>query len=39
MSASAPTAKNEDFAFMAVLVFNLMNRKVLFVNRKDIRNC
>ena len=39
MSASAPITNTENFAFMAVLVFNLINRKVLFVNRKDIRNC
>ena len=27
------------FAFIAVLDFKLLNRKVLFVNRKDNRNC
>ena len=27
------------FAFIAVLVFKLISRKVLFINRKDNRNC
>ena len=27
------------FALIAVLVFKLFNRKVLFANRKDNRNC
>ena len=27
------------FAFIAVLVFNLLSRKVLFLNRKDNANC
>ena len=27
------------FAFIAVLVFKLLSRKVLFINRKDNRNC
>ena len=27
------------FAFMAVLVFKLLIRKVLFINIKDNRNC
>ena len=26
-------------AFIAVLVFKLLSRKVLFINRKDNRNC
>ena len=29
----------EIFAFTAVLVFKLLSRKVLFINRKDNRNC
>ena len=29
----------EIFAFIAVLVFMLLSRKVLFINRKDNRNC
>ena len=27
------------FAFIAVLVFKLLNREVLFIVRKDNRNC
>ena len=27
------------FAFIAVLVFKLLNHKVLFINRKDNGNC
>ena len=27
------------FAFIAVLVFKLLGCKVLFINRKDNRNC
>ena len=30
---------NEILAFIAVLVFKLLNRKVLFINKKDNRNC
>ena len=29
----------EIFAFIAVLVFKLLSRQVLFINRKEIRNC
>ena len=29
----------EIFAFITVLVFELLSRKVLFTNRKDNRNC
>ena len=29
---------NEIFAFVAVLVFKLLSRKVLFTNRKDNKN-
>ena len=29
----------EIFAFIAVLVFKLLTRKILFTNRKDNRNC
>ena len=29
----------ETFIFIAVLVFNSLSRKVLFINRKDNRNC
>ena len=27
------------FAFIAVLVFKLLSHKVLFINRKDNKNC
>ena len=27
------------FAFIAALVFKLLSREVLFINRKDNRNC
>ena len=30
---------NFNFNFIAVLVFKLLNRKVLFINKKDNRNC
>ena len=39
MIASMQIIKDEDFAFIAVLVFKLSSRKVLFINRKDNRNC
>ena len=39
MIASTQTGSTEIFAFMAVLVFKLLRRKVLFINRKDKRNC
>ena len=29
----------EVFTFIAVLVLKLLSRKVLFINRKDNRNC
>ena len=29
----------ETFTFIAVLVFKLLNRNVLFINRKDNNNC
>ena len=29
----------EIFAFIAILVFRLLSRKVLFINTKDNRNC
>ena len=35
MIASTPITNTEVFAFIAVLVFKLSSRKVLFVNRKD----
>ena len=39
MIASAPITSTEILAFIAVLVFKLLSRKVLFINRKDDRNC
>ena len=39
MIASTQIAKTEIFAFIAVVVFKLLSRKVLFINRKDNRNC
>ena len=39
MIASTQITNTEVFAFIAVLVFKLMSRKVLFINRKDNRNC
>ena len=39
MIASAPIANTEIFALIAVLVFKLLGRKVLFINKKDNRNC
>ena len=37
MIASTPITNTEIFAFIAVLVFKLLSRKVLFINRKDSR--
>ena len=39
MIASTQIANTEIFAFIAVLVFKLLSRKVLFLSRKDNRNC
>ena len=39
MIASIQITNTEIFAFIAVLVFKLLSRKVLFINRKDKRNC
>ena len=39
MIASIQITNTEIFAFIAVLVFELLSRKVLFINRKDNRNC
>ena len=39
MVASTQVTNTEIFTFMAVLVFKLLSRKVLFINRKDKRNC
>ena len=39
MIASTQITNTEIFEFLAVLVFKLLNRTVLFINRKDNRNC
>ena len=39
MVASTKITNTEIFSFIAALVFKLLNRKVLFINRKDNRNC
>ena len=38
MIASTQITNNDIFAFIAVLVFKLLNSKVLFINRKDNGN-
>ena len=39
VNVSTEIANNEIFEFTALLVFKLMSRKVLFIKRKDNRNC
>ena len=39
MLALTQITNTEIFAFMALLVFKLLSHKVLFINRKDYRNC
>ena len=39
MIASIKITNTEIFALIAVLVFKLLSRKLLFINRKDNRNC
>ena len=39
MIASTPITNTEIFASLAVLVFELLSRKALFINRKDNENC
>ena len=39
MIASTQIANTDIFSFIAVLVFKLLSRNVLFINRKDNRNC
>ena len=39
MIASTQTTNIDIFAFIAVLVFKLLSHKVLFINKKDNRNC
>ena len=37
--ASTQITNTEVFAFIAVIPFKSLSRKVLFINRKDNRNC
>ena len=37
--ASMQIKSTEVFAFLTVLVFKLLRRKDVFINRKDKRNC
>ena len=39
MIASTQIINSEIFEFIAVLIFKLLNRKALFINRKDNKNC
>ena len=39
MIASTQIRITEIFAFIAVLEFQVLSRRVLFINRKDNRNC
>ena len=39
MIAATQTKIIEIFAFIHILVVNLLSRKVLHINRKDNRNC
>ena len=39
MIASPQITNTEIFAFISPLIFKLLSRKVLFINRKDNGNC
>ena len=39
MFALTQITNTESFAFIAVLVFKLLSRKVLFINKNNNRNC
>ena len=39
MIISTQITNTEIFAFIAVLVFKLLSRKVFFIKRRDNRNC
>ena len=39
MMASTKITNTDIFAFIAVLVFKVLCHKVLFIKRKDNRNC
>ena len=39
MFASTQMGNIVSYAFIAVLVFKLLSRKILFINKKDNENC
>ena len=39
MIVSTQITNSEIFAFIGVLVFKLLSHKILFINRKDNKNC
>ena len=39
MIVSTQRINTEIFAFIAVLIFKLLSRKILPINKKDNRNC
>ena len=39
MIGSTSITNTETFAFLAVVVLKLLSHKILFINRKDNRNC
>ena len=39
MIASTQIINTEIFAFIVVVVFKLLSRKIMFINRKENRNC
>ena len=39
MIALTQITHTETFPFIAVLLLKILNRKALFINRKDNRNC
>ena len=39
MIASTQITNTEIFVFIAVLIFKVIERKVLFINGNEIRNC
>ena len=39
MITSTQIANTEIFAFEALLIFNLLSHKILFINRKEKKNC
>ena len=39
MTASSNITNTEIFPFIPVIVFKLLSRKFLFINKKDNKNC